>query len=377
MKTTEKTAKSSAINIKEEDEPPGSSTSEGEKNSSIKFAESKEKIGSFLVSQKTFQVVLTFNYHNKRKYGPVSAEFDTHNTVNRIKRAIEKQGHQVYLVEGDENFYSEVKTLKEKNKVDFVFNYSVGIYGRSRETHIPAICEMLKIPYGSSDVLTIALCQDKARAKELLNHHRIKTPRHQLFKSPEEKLVKNLEFPLIVKYVYQGSSIGLKDDKAVVNNETELYQRVQLLFKKFSQFVMAEEYISGQEFTVGFYGNPPNVTFFPLVEIKPTKNQNPNNWVFNSHDQPVSNKVSSDPKIEKKIYKICKKIIEIFELRDWGRIDLRVKEKDVGIYILEINNCAHLSTQSVYFEGAKSLGLSHEQLIVNMLNAALARYNLI
>lgn len=363
--------------IKEEDDPPSSILSlKKEKDEVLSSFESKKKVDFFLVEKNKLQIVLAFNYHNKKKYGLVSDEFDTPETIELIKKAVESQEYKVYLIEGDENFYSKIKNLKEKNKVDFVFNYSVGIYGRSREAHIPAICEMLRIPYGASDVLTTALCQDKVRAKELLSYYGIKTPPHQLFRTPNEKLVKRLNFPLIVKYVYQGSSIGLKDGKSVVNSEAELYKRLKSLYQAFPQTIIAEEYIKGREFTVGFYGNLPSLTFFPLVEMKPTKDQNPNNWVFNSRNQPVFNKVSIDLSIKEKIYGICKKIIEIFELRDWGRIDLRVEE-DNEVYILEINNCAHLSTKSVYFMGAKALGLTHNQLIARMLNSTLKRYNLI
>jgi len=360
--------------IKNDDDPPGSSNAFQKEDISVKAQESQKTGDSFFIGKK-FKIVVTFNYHNE-KYGFVSAEFDTPETISLIKTDIEKLGHKVYLVEADENFYENLKKLKEKNEVDLVFNYSVGIYGRGRETHIPAFCEMLRIPCASSDAITTAFCQDKAKANDLLNYYGIKAPNHQLFKDPEEKLNKKINFPLIIKYVYQGSSIGLKDNKGVVNNELELYQRIKLLYKESPQTIMAEEYIKGREFTVGFYGNYPNVTFFPLVEMLPTKNQDPNIWVFNSHLQPVLNNVSIDKKIKEKIYKTIRKVVEIFELKDWGRIDLRVREKDSEVYILEINNCAHLSKTSVYFAGAKALGLSHEQLIVNMLNSALKRYNL-
>lgn len=361
--------------IKNDDDPPGSSSHLQKEEISVKTKESPKTSDSFFVGKK-FKIVVTFNYHNE-KYGFVSDEFDTPETIELIKTAIEKLGHKVYLIEADENFYENLKKLKEKNEVDLVFNYSVGIYGRGRETHIPAFCEMLRIPCASSDAITTAFCQDKAKANDLLNYYGIKAPNHQLFKDPEEKLNKKLNFPLIVKYVYQGSSIGLKDNKGVVNNELELYQRIKLLYKELPQTIMAEEYIKGREFTVGFYGNYPSVTFFPLVEMLPTKNQDPNIWVFNSHLQPVLNNVSMDEKIKEKIYKITEKIVEIFGLKDWGRIDLRVRDKDNEIYILEINNCAHLSKKSVYFTGAQVLGISHEQLIANMLNSALKRYNLI
>ena len=324
-----------------------------------------------LKTKKGLKIVLTFNYHDKEKYGYVSDEFDSKETISLIKKAIENVGHQVALVEADEDFYGRVKELKEQGKVDFVFNYAVGIYGRSRETHVPAMCEMLRIPYSASDVLTTAICQDKARANDLLNFYGIKTPAHQIFVNPEEKLSKKLHFPLIIKYNYQGSSIGLKDNEAIANNEDDLKKRIKHLLK-FPQPVLVEEYIDGREFTVGFFGNFPEIHFFSLVEILPSNKQKEGNWVFNSRKQPVSNEVSIDKNLKNKIYEICSKTIKNFELKDWGRIDLRVKNKEV--YILEVNNCAHLSKRSVYFEGAKTLKLTHKKLITNMLNGSLKRF---
>jgi D-alanine-D-alanine ligase len=319
-------------------------------------------------------IVIACNYYNAEKYGRVSEEFDNPETINSIKKVIEGLGHQVTLIEGDEDFYPRLKELKDKKVIDLVFNYSVGIYGVSRETHVPAMCEMLQIPYASSDVFATALCSDKAKAKDLLTYYGIKTPQHQLFKAGDEPLAIKLNFPVIVKYVYQGSSIGIDDDQGVVENEEQIHQRIKKLYQEIQQPIIVEEYILGREFTVGFYGNYPKITFFPFVELLPLENQNKERWIFNSWDQPTSNQVEVEELIKNKIYDICRKIIKEFDLRDWGRIDFRVKDDDP--YVLEINNCAHLSTNSVYFDGAEALGLNYEQLITNMLNSALERYNL-
>ena len=322
-------------------------------------------------------IVLTFNYHNKDKYGIVSEEFDTPETIDNIKKAVEQLGHTVFLIEADENFYGALKRLKDQGKVDFVFNYAVGIYGRSREAHIPAICEMLQIPYSASDVLSTALCEDKGRSKEILEYHNIPTPAFQIFRSPDEQFTQSLDFPLIIKYAYQGTSIGLEDEKAVVRDVEEMKGRIHFLYNLFPQNVIVEEYISGREFTVGFYGNHDDLVLFPLVEIHPSSNQKKENWIFNSRQQPVTSDVIIDSQAKDLIYDLVKKIIDVFELRDWGRVDLRFDEHLNQPYILEINNCAHLSLTSVYYEGAKAYGLSHSQLIQNMLNSALRRYDML
>lgn len=322
-------------------------------------------------------IAVAFNYHNEEKYGLVSNEFDSPETMTIVRKAIESAGHRVVFIEADVDFYPRLKALKDLGEVDLVFNYSVGIYGRGREVHVPAICEMLRVPFGSSDTLATAFCQDKARAKDIMNFHGIKAPDYQLFFSPEDRLTKKINYPVIVKYVYQGSSIGLTDNRGVVMNDEELLARVKFLYETFPQTIMAEEYIGGREFTVGFYGNLPAVTFFPLVEILPTPCQSKNVWVFNSHKQPVATNIPIAQEIKDEIYAACRAIVEIFELKDWGRIDLRVNEKDNHPYIIEINNCAHLSSVSVYHEGAVAIGISHDELIINMLNAALKRNNLL
>ena len=99
------------------------------------------------------------------------AEWDTEETILAVKTALELH-HDVTLIEANEDFYPALLQAKP----DIVFNIAEGLRGSSREAQIPAILEMLGIPYTGSDSLTLGICLDKSRAKEILSHYKILTP---------------------------------------------------------------------------------------------------------------------------------------------------------------------------------------------------------
>ena len=103
----------------------------------------------------------------------IYAEFDAPSTIEGIKEAIESNGHRVHMIEANEEAYSKLKKLKNCRQVDLVFNIAEGFYGEAREAQIPAILEMLQIPYTGSGPQTLSITLDKARTKEVLSYHKI------------------------------------------------------------------------------------------------------------------------------------------------------------------------------------------------------------
>jgi len=138
----------------------------------------------------------------------LEAEFDEPQTIKGIQQALEKLGHTVFLVEADQNGYLKFKKLK--NKLDLVFNIAEGIFGHDREAQVPAMLEMLELPYTGPSPLAYALGLDKAKTKEILLANGIPTPRWQVIKQVKD-LKKSLIgfFPVIVKPVGEGSSKGI------------------------------------------------------------------------------------------------------------------------------------------------------------------------
>jgi D-alanine-D-alanine ligase len=99
------------------------------------------------------------------------AEWDDAETIEAVRSALARR-HEVISVEGDEEAFAKFKQYRP----EMVFNMAEGMYGASREAQIPALLEMLQIPYTGSDPLALAVCLDKAMAKIVLQHNGIPTP---------------------------------------------------------------------------------------------------------------------------------------------------------------------------------------------------------
>ena len=129
------------------------------------------------------------------------AEWDTFETIDAVRSALSEM-HDVTLLEADIDVYLKLLELRP----EIVFNISEGLYGVSREAQIPAILEMLQIPYTGSDPLTLALCLDKSRAKEILSYYNIPTPKFCVISDLSEVRSVTIPLPAIVKPLHEGSS---------------------------------------------------------------------------------------------------------------------------------------------------------------------------
>jgi D-alanine-D-alanine ligase len=319
----------------------------------------------------------------KNKRAIEEAEFDTPETIKGIANALKRLGHRVFLIEANENAYFKLKKLRKK--IDFVFNIAEG-FGIDREAQIPAILEMLKIPYLGSKPLTQAICLNKAKTKEILSFHKIPTPKFQLFKTGNEMLNKDLKFPLIVKPNCEGSSKGIFQN-SVVKNEKKLRQKIKEIIKNLKQPALVEEFLNGREFTVGLIGNNP-AEVLPIVEINfsliPKKfypiDSYEVKWLIdnpNSEIQTVSCPAKIEKNLEEKIKEVCLKAKKVLEILDWCRIDLRLDKKGVP-NILEVNQIPGIipdpKENSRFPLAARVAGYSYEQMLEKLIKTALKRY---
>ena len=100
-------------------------------------------------------------------------EYDSEETVEALAAALRARGHTVLLLGGGRRFVERVLA----SPPDLVFTIAEGSGSRSREAHVPAVCEMLRIPCTHSDPLTLAVTLDKAAAKKLVHADGVATPR--------------------------------------------------------------------------------------------------------------------------------------------------------------------------------------------------------
>ena len=177
-------------------------------------------------------------------------DLDSEKTVMAIVEAIQSAGHTCEFLEGDLSLF---QTLG-KFRPDICFNICEGHFGDAREAQVPALLEMMRIPYTGSKVLTLALALDKPMTKRVLTYHELPTPPFQVFERIEDPLSEDMFFPMFVKPSREGTGMGISA-KSVVNNTTELMEQVAYVLETYQQPALVEHYIEGREVTVGLVGN--------------------------------------------------------------------------------------------------------------------------
>lgn len=189
-------------------------------------------------------------------------EYDSPETIDAVAGALESCGYRARRLGGGRSLLHELL----ERPPDLLFNMAEGNGTRSREAHVPAVCEMLGIPYTHSDPLTLAISLDKSVTKQVLDTAGIASPGWQLVESPDEEIV--LDFPVLAKPVAEGSSIGLCLSSRA-GDAGELRPHVARLLRDYDQPVLVEEFCPGPEFTVGVLGNGAGATVLGVMEIVP------------------------------------------------------------------------------------------------------------
>ena len=192
--------------------------------------------------------------------GEDDAEFDDPETIKAIGDAIAANGHEVIGLEADRT----LPTALTEAEVDVVFNMAEGKGQRSREAQVPALLELLCIPYTGSDAVTLGVTLDKSLASSLVSARGVATPRGFVARSTDDPVPSDFAFPAIVKPVHEGSSKGISSE-SIVYDEAGLRKQAGVIAERYAQPAICEEYIAGREITVGLLGSPARV--LPPMEI--------------------------------------------------------------------------------------------------------------
>ncbi|MBL8800110.1 MAG: D-alanine--D-alanine ligase [Planctomycetia bacterium] len=303
-------------------------------------------------------------------------EFDSPATIEAIAAVLRDLGHEVQWM-GDGRRMLE-RVLAEPP--EFVFNFAEGHgIGRSREARVPAVLEMLGIPYTGSDPLTLAVTLDKDCAKRLVKSAGGSVPGGYLV-SPDAELSNlaarhDVGYPAIVKPAWEGSSKGIRS-KCLVRGPAELPDAVAAVRRDHRQPVLVEEFIQGDELTVGMVGNePPRIV--GIMRVHPTA---PSDHFIYSLE--VKRDFRRQVRYEcpallpnsvlERISQAALLAWQALGCRDVSRIDFRLRD---GVpYFLEVNPLPGLNPESSDLVILAQLaGWSYPQLIEAILQAALER----
>lgn len=290
------------------------------------------------------------------------------------------------LIEANNDAYIKLKDLKP----DIVFNFAEGLTGVNRESHIPAILEMLQIPYSGSDALTLGICLDKSRAKEILTYHKIPNAKFLVANGMEDIKSNNFDFPLIVKPISEGSSKGIFSS-SFVKNTKELEDEVTRILFSYNQPALIEEFLPGREFTVAVLGNGEETKILPIIEIRyedfpkdviPLYSYEAK-WILDTKENEFDVfecPARLDSQLENKIKETVLRTYNVLRCKDWSRIDVRLDKNGVP-NIIEINPLPGImpdpNENSSFPKAARAAGMSYNQMIQSVLYSAAKRYNLV
>lgn len=322
-------------------------------------------------------MVIGIAYDKKEDYGFENDtsyfDFTTTAELSNVKQALEKCGYKVELLGNYQKIFKQLVS-GELPKIDLVFNMSEGIKSRNREGAVPALLEMVQIPYTGTDAYGLSLCLNKHHSKIIAEYLGIRTPKYFIINSIDDILGKKLTaFPYVIKPILEGSSSGVK----LINSYDDCISIAKQLLNTFHQPLLCEEYIEGREFTVSLIGTGIDTTPVGIIETV-RKNGSPL-AIFSAED---------------KIYGNCKRILahdlpdvtkecafhwaikfhQFIDGRDINRIDYRM-DKNGNLYFLEANPLPGLSRTSAFPNCCILNNLSFEDAINNVINSTLKRYS--
>ena len=302
-------------------------------------------------------------------------EFDSPHTIDAIATVLRGLGHTVALLGDGREFLDKVRA----EKPDFVFNFAEGHgISRSREARVPAVLELLGIPYTGSDPFTMAVTLDKDCAKKLVAAAGVAVPASFALEPsvPTSRIpIAELKFPLVIKPAWEGSSKGIRA-KCLVNNAREIPEVVDSLRQAHPQTVLLEEYIEGDELTVGLLGNgTPSV--LGIMRVVP--NDKSERFIYSLEIKRDFRKLVTyqctpplPPAVLDAVTQSARTAFGVLGCRDVARVDFRVR---AGVpYFLEVNPLPGLHPEdSDLVIMAKLVGWSYDRLVGTILNESIKR----
>ncbi len=308
----------------------------------------------------------------------LEAEYDTAETVEAVLGAVRAAGHQAVAVEINGGCMQELARARP----DLAFNLAEGIAAEGREAQAPAVCDILGIPYTGSRVLTLALCLDKAMTKRVLRQEAIPTAAFTVVAPGESARAEGLRFPLFVKPVGEGSSMGVSP-ASLISEPEGLEPQVQAVHRTYGEPALVEEFLTGREFTVGILGND-RPQILPVTEIDyaevPPGYPAVYSYQFKKEwdaDRFYPCPAEVDPDLGARLEDLALRTYRAVRCLDVGRVDLRLDGAGVP-HVLEINPLPGLAPGfSDLPRQAARAGMSYDLLVARILEHAMRRHGLL
>jgi D-alanine-D-alanine ligase len=301
-------------------------------------------------------------------------EFDEEETIAALAGTLAQLGHRPERVGRGVEL---ARRLAAGERWDLVFNFAEGVRGRSREAQVPAVCELFDQPYTFSDPLTCALTLDKAMAKRVVRDHGLPTAPFAVVERPEDLASVDLEPPLFIKPLAEGSSKGVTARSRVGSLE-ELREACTEMIQAFRQPVLVERFLPGREVTIGIVGNGDDARVVGVMEVAFREGADPAYTAQNKKDYAIwmdYSLLDGEP-FAHRARQVALAAYAALGCRDLARVDLRCDDSGEP-HFLEVNPLPGLHpTYSDLPILAGRAGISYQELLGQVVEASARRWEL-
>jgi len=302
-------------------------------------------------------------------------------TIDQLTQALNQiKGYRFLYLKNHANLIEELTRMK--GKFDLAFNLCDEGYGNDprKELHVPALLEMLGVPYTGAGPQCLAYCYDKSLVRGIAKEMGIPVP-EAFFINPEDTTFElPFGFPVIVKPNFGDSSFGITQ-RSVANNLEELLNAISEIRLKFGyeKPILVEEFLPGKDLSVGIIGNAPSsYTVLPITEED--YSEVPENlpricgyeakWSPDSPYWKIKSIYAVLPEeTEKSIVEWCSKLFERLECRDYARLDWRLDSED-NPKLLEVNPNPGWCWDGHLAKMARIMSLSYSEMLASILEEA-------
>jgi D-alanine-D-alanine ligase len=314
-----------------------------------------------------------------------AAEAPTDPVLGQLSDALTRLGHELEPIEVDKRVEPLVTALG-RSRPELIVNIAESFGGKSAlESNVAALLNLMGLRYTGSSPAGLILAGDKILTKKVLNFHGIRTARFATVYRGALDWAEDVQFPVIVKPPQEDASVGLTS-ASVVRDLKQLLQQMDALQTEFEQPVLVEEFIEGREFYVGVLGNA-NARALPVIELDFSKfpDDRPRiaSWEAKWGDDQgggaeFEGTTSVFPQdlpeeLAERLQAVAVDAFQALRLRDYGRVDLRVNDRE-EIFVIEVNPNCYLERESEFARAAARGGLEYDALVARIVELAAARY---
>jgi D-alanine-D-alanine ligase len=297
-----------------------------------------------------------------------TAEFDKQETVDALENSLRIMGYETEPVG---NAFQLIEALAAGKRWDIVFNIAEGLFGDGRESVVPAILDQYKIPYVFSGPVVMGISLNKHIAKLVASAAGVPVSPGCLISVIKDLDKCNLEYPLFVKPVSEGTGKGITE-KSLVNSPSELKSMVEWILTEFMQPALVEEYLPGREFTVGIIGYGEEAVAIGGMEVICA-----NNLPYSVEVKENYQNYCTYKPLDTDIIDECKSVAlnawKALDAVDAGRVDLKA-DRNGKICFIEANPLAGLNpVHSDLPILSRMYGIQYQTLMEMIMKAALKR----